>query len=362
SILTKGQVGIIYFAMIFLGFKFFNKEDYSLKVFLSPFLWIVAFLVSGWWFIAVGIKHQGLLQYLFFREAVEASYSSKRFHPGPFYYYIPVMLGGLFPFWLLFPSLKNLITDRKIKSLFGYTIFPLVLFSFFPAKLPTYLLPSTPGWALLFNERKEKKQFLQMISIIMSIFLICISFLIYSQGEKYVGKNLKEVSLILIVGSLFSLFAFIASYRKSEFVVITALFVSILFSSLSIPTLVAKNQEKFKIAQEMALSIKEKIQKEDEVLELRTTIFSVPFYLQKKVYAFDNNFFRKKFLKDKPEHILQTEEELNEFIGKTPLLWVIVDRKSENYLRENYPQYQPYFKGSRYIVYVSPEIKRRLGD
>lgn len=360
SILTKGQVGIIYYALIFGAMAFYKKEFSSLKIFLSPLLWISAILVSGWWFLAVGIKHQGLLHYLFFKEAVEAGYSAKRFHPGPFYYYIPVMILGLFPFWLLFPSIKKFFKEEKIKSLLGYTIFPLILFSLFPAKLPTYLLPSTPGWALLFNETKDKQRILKMVSILLIAFLLCLSLFVFFKGEKFVGRETKDISLILLIGALFSVAAYFLSFKKREDTVLAVLFVTILFSSISFPTLVSKNQEKFKISQEMVLSIKEKIEKEDEVLELRTTIFSVPFYLQRKVYAFENNFFRKKFLENKPEHILQSEEELKRFIEKTPYLWVIVDKKSEQYLKENYSDFQSFYKGSRYIVYVSPEIKKRL--
>jgi 4-amino-4-deoxy-L-arabinose transferase len=363
SILTKGQVGIIYFIMIFGAMFLFKKDSANPKVFLSPILWAVTLLISGWWFLAVGIKHEGLLHYLFFREAVEASYSSKRFHPGPFYYYIPVLIGGLFPFWLLFPSIKKFSTNEKLKSLIGYTIFPFFLFSLFPAKLPTYLLPSTPGWAFLFGEKiEDRRKTLKIVSLGLSIFLFLLSLFVFFYGEKYIGLKTYDVAFIFFIGFIFSLFAFFFSFKKSEEVILATIFVSVLFSFLSFPTLVNKNMEKFKIAKETALSIKENIKEGDEVLELRTTVFSIPFYLQRKVYAFENNFFRKKFLKDKPEHILQTEEELKQFFEKTSNLWVIVDKKSELYLKENFPSFTLFRRGERYIVYISPQIKKRLGS
>lgn len=361
SILTKGQVGIIYFIMIFCGMALFRKEFSKLKVFLSPLLWILTLLSSGWWFLIVGFKHEGLLHYLFFKEAVEASYSSKRFHPGPFYYYIPVLLGGLFPYWVLFPSIKRFKSNLRLKSLVGYTIFPFILFSLFPAKLPTYLLPSTLGWAFLFGEKDGgRKKLLKIISLLLTISLLFLFFLVYFEGEKYIGRKTDDAAIIFLISALFSFFAFLLSFKKSEEIVFSIIFVALLFSSLSIPTLINKNQEKFKIAKETAFSIKENLREEDEVLELRTTIFSIPFYLQKKVYAFENNFFRKKFLKDKPNHILQGEEELDKFIENTPYLWVVVDKKSEQFFKEKYPTFALYKEGERYIVYMSSTIKERL--
>lgn len=361
SILTKGQVGIIYFIMIFGGMALFRKDFSKLKVFLSPVLWALALLSSGWWFLIVGLKHEGLLNYLFFKEAVEASYSSKRFHPGPFYYYIPVLLGGLFPYWVLFPSIKRFKSNVLLKFLVSYTIFPFILFSIFPAKLPTYLLPSTPGWAFLFCEKEDaRKKLLKIVSLLLTLFLFFLSFVVYFAGEKYIGRKTDYAAIIFLIGAFFSLSAFFFSFKKGEEIVFAAIFVALLFSYLSIPTLINQNQEKFKIAKETAFSIKENISEEDEVLELRTTIFSIPFYLQKKVYAFENNFFRKKFLKDKPEHILQGEEELNKFIENTPYLWVVVDKKSEQFFKEKYPTFSLFKKGQRYIIYTSSKIKERL--
>ncbi len=108
------------------------------------------------------------------------------------------------------------------------------------------------------------------------------------------------------------------------------------------------------------MSIRQKIHPEDKVMELRTTAFSIPFYLERKVYAFENNFFRKKFLREKPPHILQGKEELDRFIAGNPAVWVLVDKKSEPYLKEHYPSFRLFASGDRYIVYVSTEVADRI--
>ncbi len=359
SVLTKGQVPILYWAMIFVTYTFFKKDFSSLKGFLSPLFILIAVSLCGWWFALVGIKHPGLLHYLFFKEGIEASYSSQRFHKGPIYYYIPVLIAGLFPLIFLFPNLKELKEERS-KLLYGYTFLPLIIFSLFPAKLPTYLLPSLPGWAILFSLNTSKKIRLILSAISLFLFQILLSLIVIFRGEKLLGVKATDVSILLIISSLFSLICLLLIKRKGEKSALAVLFISILISSISLPQIVSKNQEKFKIAKEISYAIKENLCDEDKVLELRTTIFSIPFYLERKVYAFQNNFFKKKFLSNRPDHILQEEEELKEFINKSPFLWVIVDQKSEQYLKENYPSFYLYRRGERYILYVSSEIKKRL--
>jgi 4-amino-4-deoxy-L-arabinose transferase len=359
AVLTKGYVPILYWAMIFITYAFFKKDFSSLKGFLSPLFILIALTLSCWWFVLVGIKHPGLLHYLFFKEGVEASYSSQRFHPGPIYYYIPVLLAGLFPLIFLFPNLKELKEERS-KLLYGYTFLPFIIFSFFPAKLPTYLLPSLPGWAILFSLNTSKKMRVILSALFLFLFQTLLSLIIILRGEKLLQVKAADVSILLLISSFFSLLSLFIIKRKGEKIALVVIFISILVSSISLPQIVSKNQEKFKIAKEISYAIKENLSSEDKVLELRTTIFSIPFYLERKVYAFQNNFFRKKFLSNRPEHILQEEDELKEFIKNSPFLFVIVDKKSEPYLNENYPQFKLLKRGERYILYCSQDVYKRI--
>ena len=362
SILTKGQVPILYWGLIFGGLALFRKDWGPVRIFLSPVLIATMVFLSGWWFMAVGLKHPGLLQYLFFKESVEASYSANRFHPGPVYYYIPVMLGALFPFWFLTPSPKQLFSDERFTRLIGYTVFPLFLFSLFPAKLPTYLLPSMPGWALLLAGCAKGSPRRRLIWMCSSVFIIqaVIALFISLKGGRYIQADFTDVVIIIAAGAGVSLAGLYLSLRDKPAAALIAVFLSILSAGIAAPSIVAKHPEKFKIAEKTALSIRQKIHPEDKVIELRTTAFSIPFYLERKVYAFENNFFRKKFLREKPPHILQGKEELDRFMTGNPLVWALVDKKSETYIKEHYPSFRLFVSGDRYIVYVSPELAERI--
>jgi 4-amino-4-deoxy-L-arabinose transferase-like glycosyltransferase len=362
GILTKGQVPLIYWLLIFGGISAFRKDLKPLKALFSPLLLIIMVVLSGWWFVIIGLKHHGLLEYLFFKESMEAGYSAKRFHPGPFYYYIPVMLGGLFPFWSLLPSPRKLFKDPELSKFSGYTLLPLFLWSLFPAKLPTYLLPSVPGWALLFSGtlKEAKKKIVILPLIVAAAQISAVAFILF-MGKQFIASSLADAVFVLAVSALISLLAVSFAFKEKKDAVLAMVFISVLLASLSFPQIISKDEEKFKIAEKTALTIKDKMERSDEVLELRTTAFSIPFYLEKKVYAFDNNFFRKKFLGDKPAHILLSEDDLSRFISGTPFVWVIVDKNSESFLKEKYPSFSLYSRGERYILYLSPQLAARLG-
>jgi 4-amino-4-deoxy-L-arabinose transferase-like glycosyltransferase len=72
-------------------------------------------------------------------------------HPQPFWYYVPVLLAGLFPWTLLAGLLFRPKTyqDDRIRFLVLWLVFGLVFFSAAQNKLPGYVLPLLPVLAIL---------------------------------------------------------------------------------------------------------------------------------------------------------------------------------------------------------------------
>ncbi len=79
-------------------------------------------------------------------------------HPQPFWYYLPVLLAGLFPWTplagLLFrPKTYN---DERIRFLMLWLVFGLVFFSVAQNKLPGYVLPLLPALAIVLAVALDK--------------------------------------------------------------------------------------------------------------------------------------------------------------------------------------------------------------
>ncbi len=123
---------------------------------------LVFLLVCGSWYGPIWIEQGKRFVDEFFIQHHLERYVSERFqHPGPVYYYLPVLLVGFFPWTpLLLSALWRMLRKRE-GQLEGdmpgnlarfaalWILWPLLFFSFSRSKLPGYLLPVIPACALL---------------------------------------------------------------------------------------------------------------------------------------------------------------------------------------------------------------------
>lgn len=114
----------------------------------------LAFLaLAGWWFVAVTIKDGGAFLDAYFGASTFGRYLHPfENQPGPFWYYVPVLLLGFFPYVAFLPkAIKEAWLARADdeRFIFAAAIVPFVFFSLAQTKLPNYILISLPACALL---------------------------------------------------------------------------------------------------------------------------------------------------------------------------------------------------------------------
>ena len=156
SILTKGPIGII-LPLIILTFFLLSRKQFDIKHLKTYFLvCFFALVICLPWFFAVHKATNGEFTNEFF-----LTHNIKRFtsivgeHPGPVWFYIPVILGGFMPwsvFFLvsLFYLTKYIVTKKMNKFILFNFIWVLVVFLFFTfskTKLATYILLIFPPLA-----------------------------------------------------------------------------------------------------------------------------------------------------------------------------------------------------------------------
>ena len=95
----------------------------------------------------------------FWKHHVERLYSASLQHVQPWYYYFPVLLGGLFPWTPLIGLLasKGMWRDQRKRFLAGVFCCGFFLFSVSLNKLPGYLLPLFPSIFVLLASQIEVK-------------------------------------------------------------------------------------------------------------------------------------------------------------------------------------------------------------
>jgi 4-amino-4-deoxy-L-arabinose transferase-like glycosyltransferase len=158
--LAKGPVGLVLPLMV-AGVDLLLERDATL---FRKLRWLsgplVLLAVAGPWYALAIHRSDGR----FFQDFI-LHYNVERFttenlpHPGPWYYYLPVLLLGPFPWSVFLPTgairiartFRSMPPERRSRCRFLllWVALPVVFFSMAGSKLPSYLLPTFPALAVL---------------------------------------------------------------------------------------------------------------------------------------------------------------------------------------------------------------------
>jgi dolichol-phosphate mannosyltransferase len=137
------------------------------RTLLQPRMWIwltmVMLLIAGPWYLATALVHPEFVGYFFWTHHV-VRYADGLNHSQPIWFYIPVILVGMFPASLLIPTMIRNVTTRRhdcrltrpveVGFLLLSAAWIIGFFSLSQSKLPTYILPACPliclmaGWVV----------------------------------------------------------------------------------------------------------------------------------------------------------------------------------------------------------------------
>jgi 4-amino-4-deoxy-L-arabinose transferase-like glycosyltransferase len=157
--LAKGPLGALLPALAAGGYIVAARDWPFLRRLASPLAWALFVLVAAPWYVLV-IRAEGraFVDTFFLDHNVQRFTSEIHRHPGPFVYYVPVLLAGLFP-WsgLLVPALAMVRpkADRADLFVLSWLVLPLLFFSLAGSKLPGYILPCLPPLALLIGRAAD---------------------------------------------------------------------------------------------------------------------------------------------------------------------------------------------------------------
>ena len=153
AVITKGFVGIL-IPMISILIYLAVRRQWSEWRRLRWGWGLLVFLAAALpWFIAVSLRNPDFPRYAFWNESLKRFTTTTATHRGGgIFYYLPVFLGGFFP-WSLFLLLAgwhrlrrwrelNQEAGRPILFLLSWAAWVFVFFSASHSKLPTYFLPA----------------------------------------------------------------------------------------------------------------------------------------------------------------------------------------------------------------------------
>ncbi|MFH1671920.1 MAG: phospholipid carrier-dependent glycosyltransferase [Pseudomonadota bacterium] len=184
SFLIKGFIAFAVPAVAILPFMIWEQKWKELfRVCWIPI--VAAVMVALPWSVMIHLRDPDFWRYFFWVEHIKRFMSGHPQHPHPFWYFIPVLIGGALPWTALFPVAISGVAETRFKdSLVRFAVcwflFPFLFFSASHGKLATYILPCFQPLAIV----------------------IAVGLMRYLEAGKRRGFNIGALSLAMITAIL----------------------------------------------------------------------------------------------------------------------------------------------------------------
>ncbi|MEZ2349019.1 glycosyltransferase family 39 protein [Caballeronia sp. RCC_10] len=157
AVLSKGLVGLILPGAVLVLYSIVSR-DWALwkRLYIGSGL-IVFLIVAAPWFVLVQMKNPEFFDFFFIVQQFKRYLTPEQNRPGPFYYFVPVLIVGFLP-WLsiVVQSVRHGVkTPRQpngfapVTMLLVWSAFIFLFFSASHSKLLSYVLPIAPAIALV---------------------------------------------------------------------------------------------------------------------------------------------------------------------------------------------------------------------
>jgi 4-amino-4-deoxy-L-arabinose transferase-like glycosyltransferase len=154
--LTKGPVAIVVPLLVLGAFALAARA--SLRPLFRRWGWPWLLVIALPWLVAVSLRRPDFPSYAFVDESLRRFTTTASARTGPFWYFLPIALGGSAP-WIAPALAGGLVawrrrSERKARAarpavfVLAWALAPLIFFSLSESKLPGYYLPALPAYAL----------------------------------------------------------------------------------------------------------------------------------------------------------------------------------------------------------------------
>lgn len=158
--LVKGPVGIVLPLASVGAYCLATKDWRSLRSLLRPDGLALLVLITAPWFVAMSLRSPAYPLEFLLGQNLDRFVAGSRFNRDrPFWYYLPVLLVGFLPWTFLLPGIVTQVREAwrdRTRRESGHRLFlasaalvPFLVLSIAHSKLPHYLLPICPPFALL---------------------------------------------------------------------------------------------------------------------------------------------------------------------------------------------------------------------
>lgn len=213
--LAKGPIGLLIPGLVAVGFVVATRDGRRLRTLLSPAALLLFLLVAAPWYLLVyRAQGQAFVDVFFLDHNLRRFTSTIHNHPGAPWYYVPVLLAGLFPWTgLLVPAaVETRVRDRRDLFVLCWLALPLLFFSAAGSKLPGYILPCLPPLAILMGraaarlpgaatpENALQRRAVALVTLALCALVAALPFVLARQGEPAWVLTLPLAAWSLLLG------------------------------------------------------------------------------------------------------------------------------------------------------------------
>ena len=210
AFLTKGPIALLVpLSVVLLVHIHARSIDAPLPIhwFRGTF---VTLMLSLSWFVVVVAIHPELVRYFLGFELLQRTIGAARGREQPFWFYFLVLSIGLFPWSLFVPfafvsrckswSLNKI--QRVDLALYAWILVPLIVLTIIRSKLPTYVLPLFPAFALLIADwigsQTSPRTVRRVVFITVMIFLALLGLPLLLPYISHQTRNIKPHAVFMV--------------------------------------------------------------------------------------------------------------------------------------------------------------------
>jgi 4-amino-4-deoxy-L-arabinose transferase-like glycosyltransferase len=331
AFLTKGLIGIVFPFGIGLVYLSLTEGPKAIRKVFVPGAIILFLIVSLPWYVTETIINgHEFIQSFFIKHHFMRYTDVISGHRGPVFYYVPVLVAGLFPWIGFLPAgIRNIFIEagglKKFRNhesstdnlgLFAliWLGFIFVFFSFSTTKLPNYILPAVPAAAILISagmvtqrnyagsaNRAPRFSGREASCIIVAVMAIALGIAFLLSGKYLLAAGIPDTRWITIFGLLMFAVAcvsFLALFMKKELYGFTAVCMVIFLFLSSVEVVPAVSAYLQGTLYRYSLYAKEESKKGVEIISYKINYPSIVFYADHKIIGARNMVRLLPYIKD----------------------------------------------------------------
>ena len=340
ALLAKGPVGVALPAGIWALHALFTRRSE-----IAGKSWFVALLLAAMvglpWYFAVAFERPEFLRGFLFSENLARFSGGGEFHESkPFFYYLPVMLAGMFPWTGFLGGLGvRLAPDkqrrRAIWFLWIWLILVVGFFSLSGTKLISYVLPAFPALALLLGASVAQWQLWPLWARRLAIFstpalwgaVVVGLWAVLKQGKivplEAVAPFLWILAAIILAGLCAWIFA--AQHGRSRWILVVHCVLTGFVWMTILP--LASTLARYEDASAAFVALQPVLKKDDQIVAWKSFTPSGIFYARRPLTQFgfyNSSGLRREEIAASPLFQAATEREAATFLAsKHRVFWIV---------------------------------------